>query len=165
MNRYLLLLVSVGMLAALGWGAYLSGRQGAIPQYKAIAVAKDLRGSFQADKNNIVALDASWSQVDALLKQQGPSANVRVTSAIVEAYKYYRKTNNAWDPRYQAVNPMMRKYLRQIADAWVDVADAILADDKDLSAMKQGEIENLHRSMKAEVDRIDPQYFAERWQP
>ena len=165
MNRYLSLLLSLGILAALGYGAYLSCHRGSGPQAKALALAEEFRGTFQTDKSNSALIDQTWLKMDALLKQQGPSANIQVTTMLVEAFKYYRKTNDAWDPRYQRVNATVRDFTRRIADACVDVADAAMAGNDAKVRAKRDEISNLHIAMKDAVDRIDPRFLAERWKP
>lgn len=163
MKRHLSLFLSIAVLGVLGRVAYLSSHHGTDPQYQAFAIAKQLRASFQPDANNAALLDSSWSQVDALLKQQGPKANVRATTAILAAFEHYRKANNAWDPQYQAVNPVVRNHASRIADAWLDVADAAMAGDPTLIAARQDKVTNLLIAMEAEVQKIDPRYLADRW--
>jgi hypothetical protein len=165
MNRYSSLLLCLVALSALGYTGYLSSQHGSTPQVKALAATKALRAGFDPNKNNVALLDRSWEKVNALLKQQGPSANQNVTSAIVQAFTYYQKVNNAWDPKYERVNPTVRDYTRRIADAWVDTADAAMAGDEPRLKAKRTELTNLHLAMQTEIDRIDPRFMVERWKP
>ena len=60
MRRHLLLLLSLAVLVCLGRIAYLSGRHATTPQYKALALAKELRTSFKPEGNNVTTIDPKY---------------------------------------------------------------------------------------------------------